>query len=66
MLSRIFIRRPKLAIVISVVITLLGLIAIFKIPVSQYPEITPPEIIVTAFYPGADAQTLAESVAAPI
>lgn len=66
MLSRIFIKRPKLAIVVSIVIILLGLIAIFRIPVSQYPEITPPEIIVTAFYPGADAQTVAESVAAPI
>ncbi len=66
MLSRIFIERPKLAIVISIIITLLGIIALFNIPVSQYPQITPPEIIVTAFYPGADAQTVAESVAAPI
>ena len=66
MFSRIFIKRPKFAIVISIIITLLGTIAIFNIPVSQYPQITPPEIIVTAFYPGADAQTVAESVAAPI
>ena len=66
MISRIFIERPRLAVVISVVITLLGLIALFRIPVSQYPEITPPEVVVTAFYPGADAKTLAESVAAPL
>ncbi len=62
----IFIKRPKLSAVISTVITLLGLISIFHIPTSQYPEITPPQIVVTAFYPGADAKTLEESVAAPI
>ena len=66
MISEIFIRRPRLAIVISIVITLLGIISIFKIPVSQYPEITPPVVVVTAFYPGADAETVAETVAAPI
>ncbi len=66
MFSRIFIKRPRLAIVISIIITLIGFIAIFRIPVSQYPEITPPQIVVRAFYPGADAQTLSESVAAPI
>ncbi len=66
MISYIFIKRPKLAAVISIVITLLGAISIFKIPVAQYPDITPPVIVVTAFYPGADAQTVAETVAAPI
>ena len=66
MFSQIFITRPRLAVVISVIITLAGLIALTVIPVAQYPPITPPEIRVTAIYPGASAQSLAESVAAPI
>ena len=66
MFSRIFIERPRLAIVLSIVLTLGGLIAVFNIPVSQYPEITPPEIRVTANYPGANAQVVADNVAAPI
>ncbi|RLB10820.1 MAG: hydrophobe/amphiphile efflux-1 family RND transporter, partial [Deltaproteobacteria bacterium] len=66
MISRIFIKRPRFAAVISIVITLLGIISIFKIPVAQYPDITPPVIMVSAYYPGADAQTVAETVAAPI
>ena len=66
MLSRIFINRPRLAAVISIVITIDGLIALFNIPVAQYPRITPPEIRVTASYPGASAQVLADTVAAPI
>ncbi|MBW1931198.1 MAG: multidrug efflux RND transporter permease subunit [Deltaproteobacteria bacterium] len=65
MISRLFIERPRLAGVVSIVITL-GLIALLNIPVAQYPEISPPEIRVSAFYPGADAQTVADSVAAPI
>ncbi len=52
--------------VISIVITLAGLIALYNIPVSQYPNITPPEIRVTAVYPGANAQVVADNVAAPI
>ena len=66
MISHIFIKRPRLAVVVSIVITLLGAIAIFRIPVAQYPDITPPVIVVTAYYPGADAHTVAETVAAPI
>ncbi len=66
MISRPFIERPRLAIVISIVITLAGLIALFNIPVAQYPEITPPEVVIFARYPGANASTVAESVAAPI
>lgn len=66
MISRLFIERPRLAAVVSIVITLAGLIALLNIPVAQYPEISPPEIRVSAFYPGADAQTVADSVAAPI
>ncbi|NOX25595.1 MAG: efflux RND transporter permease subunit, partial [Deltaproteobacteria bacterium] len=66
MISRLFINRPRLAAVISILITIAGLIAIPKIPVAQYPSITPPEIRVTAFYPGASAQVLADTVAAPL
>jgi multidrug efflux pump len=66
MLSGIFIHRPNLAIVISVVIVLLGGLALLVIPVSQYPEITPPQIQVSATYPGASAEVVANTVAAPI
>jgi hydrophobe/amphiphile efflux-1 (HAE1) family protein len=66
MFSQIFIERPRLATVISIVITLGGLIALFNIPVAQYPQITPPEIRVTAFYPGANAQVVADNVASPM
>ncbi|MFN2117168.1 MAG: efflux RND transporter permease subunit [Candidatus Promineifilaceae bacterium] len=66
MFSQIFIERPRLAMVVSIVLTLAGLIALFNIPVSQYPQITPPEIRVTTTYPGANAQVVADNVAAPI
>jgi len=62
----IFIRRPRLAMVISLVITLAGLIAILVIPVAQYPNIAPPTVKVTATYSGADARTVEESVAQPL
>jgi len=66
MISRIFIDRPRLAVVLSVFITLAGLIAMLNIPVAQYPKITPPEIRVSASYPGANAEVLANSVATVI
>ena len=66
MFAEIFIRRPRLAMVIAVLITLAGSIALLNIPVAQYPDITPPTIQVTASYPGADAVTVAETVAGPI
>jgi hydrophobe/amphiphile efflux-1 (HAE1) family protein len=66
MISRIFVNRPRLAIVISILITLAGLLALMNIPIAQYPQITPPEIKVSASYPGANAQVVADSVAAPI
>ncbi|HFQ82354.1 MAG TPA: efflux RND transporter permease subunit, partial [Desulfobacterales bacterium] len=66
MIARLFINRPRLAAVLSIVITIAGLIAMQKIPVAQYPRITPPEIQVTAIYPGASAQVLANTVAAPL
>lgn len=66
MISNIFIQRPRLAAVISIVITLAGFLALMNIPVAQYPQITPPEITVSAVYPGASAEVLAQTVAAPL
>ncbi|SFM39207.1 efflux RND transporter permease subunit [Thermodesulforhabdus norvegica] len=66
MFSKIFIERPRLAAVISIVIFLAGSIALFNIPVAQYPQITPPEITVSATYPGANAQVVCDTVASPI
>src|SRR4030088_754241 len=66
MLARFFIDRPVLAWVISVVIVLLGAIAAALLPIAEYPEITPPNVRVTANYPGANAQVVADTVAAPI
>lgn len=66
MFSAYFINRPRFAIVISVVMVLLGLLAIAVLPISQYPEITPPQIIVKTTYPGANAEVLTDTVAAPI
>jgi multidrug efflux pump len=66
MLARFFIDRPVLAWVISIVIILLGAIAVGFLPIAEYPEITPPTVRVTANYPGANAQVVADTVAAPI
>src|SRR5436190_16403360 len=66
MLARFFIDRPVLAWVISIVIILLGGIAAALLPIAEYPEITPPTVRVTAYYPGASAQVVADTVAAPI
>src|SRR5690242_2750462 len=66
MLSAIFIRRPRLAMVMAIVITLAGLIALTRIPVAQFPDIVPPRIDVTASYPGASAAVVEAAVAQPI
>ncbi len=66
MLARFFIARPIFAWVISIVIILMGGVAYFVLPISQYPDITPPTVQVTAIYPGANAKVVADSVAAPI
>ena len=66
MFSEYFIERPRFAIVISIVMILLGLLAIVVLPISQYPEITPPQIVVKTTYPGADAEVLVDTVAVPI
>jgi len=65
-ISRPFIDRPVLATVISLVIVLTGLISMKLLPIEQYPDITPPTVVVNTSFPGADAATVAESVAAPI
>ena len=66
MLSRYFIERPILASVVSILIVFAGAISIFSLPIAQYPEIVPPVVQVTAYYPGADPRVIAETVAAPI
>ena len=65
-ISRFFIDRPVFAAVISIVIVLAGLVAMRALPIAQYPQIVPPEVVVTANYPGATAETIAETVAAPL
>jgi multidrug efflux pump len=64
--KNLFIRRPILASVISIVILLLGIASIMALPITLYPRITPPSVTVTAVYPGATAEDVAEAVAAPI
>lgn len=66
MISAVFIRRPIFASVISIVIMILGGFALLSLPIERYPEIAPPQVTVSAFYPGANSQTVAETVAAPI
>src|SRR5271154_4812069 len=66
MLSKFFIDRPIFATVLSVIITLTGGIALMALPVAQYPRITPPSVQVSITYPGATAQVVADTVAAPL
>ena len=64
--SRTFIERPRFAMVIAIVLTLAGLMAIRSLPVSQYPQLTPPSISVSYTYPGANAREVLNTVAMPI
>jgi hydrophobic/amphiphilic exporter-1 (mainly G- bacteria), HAE1 family len=66
MIANTFIKRPVTAIVTSIVLTLVGILAILKLPVSQYPEITPPVVQVSGIFTGADAQTVEQTVATPV
>src|SRR3954466_1006450 len=66
MFSHFFIERPIFASVLSIVITLAGAVAALNLPLAQYPQITPPSIMVSCNYPGANAHDVADSVAAPI
>jgi len=65
-LSEFFIKRPIFAGVLSIVIFLVGAIALFRLPVSEYPEVVPPTVVVRAVYPGANPKTISETVAAPL
>src|SRR3984885_14589182 len=65
-MSRFFINRPIVAMVISIIMVIVGLVSFLSLPVAQYPNIVPPEIQVNATYVGADALTVEQSVATPI
>lgn len=66
MFSKFFIERPIFATVIAILMVLVGLLTVKSLPVAQFPDITPPTIMVSATYPGADAKTVAETVGVPI
>ena len=66
MLSAIFVDRPRLAIVIAIVTTIAGALALYAIPIAQYPDIVPPQVSVTTFYPGANSAVVDQTVAQPI
>ena len=66
MISRFFIDRPIFATVISIVIMLAGLAAIKSLPIAQYPQIVPPQVLVSAGFPGANADVVTKSIAAPL
>jgi HAE1 family hydrophobic/amphiphilic exporter-1 len=66
MFSAFFIERPKFAFVVSIVITIAGLVAMGALPIAQYPDLTPPQVKVSATYPGADAETISDTVAGPL
>src|SRR3984893_1393373 len=66
MFSSIFVDRPRFAIVIAIVTTIAGLLALFAIPIAQYPDIVPPQVSVTTFYPGANAGVVDATVAQPV
>ncbi|MEE8327500.1 MAG: efflux RND transporter permease subunit, partial [Nitrosomonadaceae bacterium] len=65
-MTRFFITRPIFASVLSIIIVLAGLASAMQLPVAQYPQIAPPTVLVTATFPGASAETMAKTVAAPI
>src|ERR1700734_2488768 len=66
MISAVFVDRPRLAIVIAFVITIAGALALMQIPVAQFPDIVPPQVTVTAVFPGASAEVVEASVAQPL
>jgi HAE1 family hydrophobic/amphiphilic exporter-1 len=66
MISGFFIRRPIVASVIAILMVIAGVVSLLSLPTAQFPDIVPPEILVQATYPGADARTLEQAVATPI
>jgi len=65
-ISRFFIERPRFASVLSIFIFLVGLLAIFRLPISEYPEVAPPQVVVRAQFPGANPRVISETVATPL
>src|SRR5467141_4536956 len=65
-MAKFFINRPIVAMVISILMVIVGIVAVFQLPIAQYPNIAPPEMLLTATYPGADPLALEQSVATPI
>ncbi len=66
MISKFFINRPRFSLVIAIIIIIAGIVALKNLPVKQYPTLTPPQINVSTFYPGATAETISKTVAAPL
>lgn len=66
MFSDIFIRRPRFALVISLFIMLGGILCMFRLPIAEYPQVSPPSVMVMASYPGASAEVIADTVASPL
>ena len=66
MFVRFFIDRPIFASVVAIIILMVGILSVFALPIAQYPQISPPSVVVSASYTGADAQTVEQSVATPI
>ena len=65
-MSKFFINRPIVAMVISIIMVIIGLVTMVSLPIAQFPKVVPPEIFIQADYVGADAQTIEASVATPI
>ena len=65
-LSRFFIDRPRFAAVLSILVFVAGALSVWKLPISEYPEVVPPSVVVRAVFPGANPKVLAETVAAPL
>jgi multidrug efflux pump len=65
-ISRFFIDRPRFAGVLSILVFLVGLIALFRLPISEYPEVSPPQVVVRAQYPGANPRVIAQTVSTPL
>ncbi len=66
MISSFFVDRPNFAFVVSIILTLVGVLALTRLPIAQFPDIVPPEVQVSAYYPGANSKIIAESVGSPI
>src|SRR5438552_7603819 len=66
MISRFFVDRPIFANVIAIITVIFGAVALWRLPIERYPQITPPTVQVSTVYPGANAQVVADTVAAPI